>query len=123
MGRPAVLLFVPNDKNRRFPLPKTPISYIKSLKAPDGSRQLRRYRAKKSPVPDGDGATRRGPRGRRVYFLGMRSNVATTKRQYLSTLGMWQRSSGVWGERSVGPKLTMSIFWYMALMRPHSRPA
>ena len=30
--------------------------------------------------------------------------------QNLATEGMWQRSSGVCGERSVGPKLTMSIF-------------
>ncbi len=58
-----------------------------------------------------------------AYFLGVFSSVATTNCQYFSTLGMWQRSSGVWGERIVGPKLTMSMCGYCAPMTPHSSPA
>lgn len=60
-------------------------------------------------------------RGR--YFSGTRSRMVFTKSQYLPTLGMWQRSLGVCGERSVGPKLTRSICGRRAPMTPHSRPA
>lgn len=44
------------------------------------------------------------------YFVGISFSKALRKVQNLATEGIRQRSSGVWGLRSVGPKLTRSIF-------------
>lgn len=59
----------------------------------------------------------------RLYFLGVRAKVSSTKRQYLSTEGMKQRSLGVWGDSSVGPKETTSMLGQWLKITEHSKPA
>ena len=59
----------------------------------------------------------------RNYFSGISSSVLTRNCQNLGTEGMCALSPGVWGERSVGPKLTMSRCGYLLRMMEHSSPA
>ena len=57
------------------------------------------------------------------YFLGVRAKVSSTKRQYLSTEGIKQRSLGVWGDSRVGPKETTSMLGQWLKITEHSKPA